>query len=288
MKFFNKPNYFCSNCKKIVDAIEDLYFVEDTSPRAYCSEKCIEEFYFPFIDTYESQKALIREEMGIVETDLEEYLSHPDLIDALFTNPDEIWKFENLLKEEIYIFIKEAQVEERELTLISLCLVFNHRPSFVLAVDITESKKLADIYRMGEKIEDLKPFYEAAEEEEKNVVLDPEEIEQRKGSLLAALLQNRQESDIQVEKFPMYEVYTFPTIENPDLVNEWTDDSSQHFHICSKAFELDGNSFYYIVVCMPYVTEKGDFIPVLGFPTVDGHLYNEFTSGKKLSGVIKN
>lgn len=289
MKFFNRPVYFCSNCKSIVETIEELYFVEETSPRAFCSEKCIEEFYFPFIDTFENQKALIRDELGVQESDLEEYLSHPDLIDGLFSTPDEIWVFDNLLKEEIYIFIKKVTVEERSIHLVSMCLVFNFRPSFVLAVDVTENQKITDLYRMGNKIEDLGPFYKAAKEsEESPELVSGEELEQRKASLLAAMLNHRVPSDIQFEQFNLYETYQFPTLETPDLVTEWLDEKDQNFHICSKAFELEGNSFYYIVVCLPYVTGEGQFIPVLGFPTIDGNLYNSFTNGKRLSGIIKN
>ena len=87
------------------------------------------------------------------------------------------------------------------------------------------------------------------------------------------MLQNRTVSDIQFESFNLYEVYRFPTIEKPDLVTEWSDDDGQQsFHICSKAFELEGNSFYYIVVCLPYLAEDNKFIPILGFPTIDGEL----------------
>ena len=289
MKFFNRPIYFCSNCKTIVEQIEQLFFVEESSPRAFCSEKCIEEFYFPFIDTFEAQKNLIREELGLVETVLEEYLSHPDLIDGLFSTPDEIWSFDNLFKEEIFIFIKKVQVESKTITLVSMCLVFNFRPSFVLAVDVTEKDKIVDLYLMGNKIEDLEPYYKAAQQTEGEILkVSGEELEQRKASLLASMLENRSDNDIELEKFNLYEVYQFPTIEQPDLVTEWADDSSQSFHICSKAFELEGNSFYYIVVCLPYLTEDGKFIPILGFPTIDGTLYGSFTNGKRLSGIIKN
>lgn len=273
----------------IVESIEELFFVEETSPRAFCSEKCIEEFYFPFIDTFENQKTLIRDELGIQENDLEEFLSHPDLIDGLFSTPDEIWSFENLLKEEIYIFIKKVTVESRTIHLISMCLVFNFRPSFVLAVDVTSNEKILSMYQMGKQVEDLKPFYKAAQEsEEVGEPVSGEELEQRKASLLASMLNHRKPSDVQFEQFNLYETYLFPTIEGPDLVTEWCDDSDQSFHICSKAFEIEGNSFYYIVVCMPYVSADGRFIPILGFPTIDGELYNSFTNGKKLSGIVKN
>ena len=288
MKFFERPIYFCSNCKTIVEKVDDLYFVEETSPRAFCSEKCIEEFYFPFIDKFEKQKNLIREEMQILEPELEDYLADPEMIDDLFSRPDEIWVQENLLKEEIYCFLFTSEVNGEKLTFISMCMVFNYRPSFVLAVDVTKNEKIIDLYRMGQKVEDLAPFHKAALSDEDSPQSNLEEIEQRKGTLLASLLQNRKDTDIQVDQFHLYDTYLFATIESPDLINEWSDENSDSYHVCSKAFELEGNSFYYIVICLPSLSEDSKFIPILGFPTLDGELYSEFTAGKRLSGILKN
>ena len=37
--------YFCHECKKIVQSLSELYFVEENSTNGFCSEACIEQFY---------------------------------------------------------------------------------------------------------------------------------------------------------------------------------------------------------------------------------------------------
>ncbi|MGB0454759.1 MAG: hypothetical protein ACPGJV_13705 [Bacteriovoracaceae bacterium] len=294
-KFFSAPVYLCSNCKKLVEEIESLYFVEETSPRAFCSEKCIEEFYFPLIDKFEEIKNSIREELGF-EPDLEECLTYPEIIDQLYSTPAEIWRFENLLKEEIYTYIKKVEFNSQEVWLASMVLVFSHRPSFVLAIDVTQNEKILEYYRLGEKIEDMTPYYEAIKtaDEEHNHHPNLEETELLKGQLLSEILAKQKPIDIQFEQFHLYDVYLHPTIENPDQITEWQDEKSNSFYVCSKAFEVDGTSFYYIVFCYPFSIDQEDkmslskVVPIFGFPTLDGDIYTGFTSGNRLSGALKN
>ena len=48
-----KPLFYCQNCKKITTHLESLLFVEDQSPRGFCSEKCIEQNYQHLVDYFD-------------------------------------------------------------------------------------------------------------------------------------------------------------------------------------------------------------------------------------------
>ena len=53
---------FCSECKTIVNNLEDLYFVSEESDHGFCSEDCIETFYSPIVSQLQSDEIKFREE----------------------------------------------------------------------------------------------------------------------------------------------------------------------------------------------------------------------------------
>lgn len=283
-----KQLYYCSECKKIISKVEDLFFVEDGTPRGFCSEVCIEKYYSEIVKHFEKEVEKKKKDLGIDEN-LEQH-EEAFLVDELLKEPDEIWRVENQLKEEFFIFIKENK--ELKSWLIASCFIFNFRPSFILSLDSTKSKELVDSFRYGEKVEDLSPYKQG----ENDNVLEQEvldDIEQKKSSVLAELLENRLETDIPFESFPLYEEYFDLTLYNPDEMYMKEDEEGDEIVACIKAHEKEGVSFYYFVLCI-HVGDKVDNVdpnaifPILGFPSVDGNIYKKYQSGKRLSGQLKN
>lgn len=285
--------YYCSECKKIINKVEDLYFVEDGTPRGFCSEVCIEKFYAPVVKHFEQKINKVKAELGIVESNLpeeEKLHEEPHLVDQLLKNPDEIWRVENQLKEEYFIYIKENP--EIKSWLVAVCFIFNFRPSFILALESSKNVDFIKKFEEGVKVKDLTPYIQSESENfmEQEVL---EEIEQKKSSLLAELLEKRLETDIPFETFPLYEEYFDITLHDPDEMYSREDNEGDEIVTCIKAHEKDGVSFYYFVICL-HVGDRMDSVdanaifPVLGFPSLDGEIYRSFQQGKRISGQLKN
>ena len=273
-KLLNSPLYLCSQCKKVLLDRKELIFSEDSKRLAFCSETCVEHYYRPLVEFLEKRRASLRTELGVSEGDIS--LS-PEVIGHLFSSPDEVWRLHNSLGENIFSFIKRVTIDGTPLHSMGPCLIFDHHPSFILGIDMSAHQSVVDAYRIGEKIKDVGPFL--IKKKEKKTI----EVDRLKAELLAELIKKKKDIDIQVEQFHLYDVYFHPTLESPDLVTEWTDANGELYHIYSKAFEVDGMSFYYLVASFP---EKAEAI--LGLPTVDGDLYAEFTKGRRISGMLKN
>ena len=101
--------YYCKNCKKVVKDIEDLLFVEDGSSLSFCSEVCIEKFYSPLIDYFTGKIDKKRKDLNIEEEACLSLLDNPTYVDRVLHRPDEIWRLENDLKEEIFSFISKVR-----------------------------------------------------------------------------------------------------------------------------------------------------------------------------------
>lgn len=285
-----KELYYCSECKKIIEEIEDLYFVEDGTPRGFCSESCIEKFYADIVKHFEKLINDKKEELKLDENSLAKYHEDPHLIDQLLKDPTEIRRIENQLKEEYFVFFKN--VKDSDVWLVATCFVFNYRPSFILSLDATKSEDLLKFYRQGEKVEDMEPFKQSESENvmEQEVL---EEIEQKKSKLLADLLTMRKDTDIPFESFPLYEDFFDVTLHDPDEMYSHEDEEGDEIVVCIKAHDKDGVSFYYFVLCI-HVGDKVENVdsnaifPVLGFPSLDGNIYKNFQVGRKISGQLKN
>ena len=56
-----KNVYFCSNCRKSVPSLSNLYFIEENSHKGFCSELCIEKYYLPIVEYFEKIDADLKE-----------------------------------------------------------------------------------------------------------------------------------------------------------------------------------------------------------------------------------
>ncbi|MFG1498994.1 hypothetical protein ABMA70_02210 [Halobacteriovorax sp. XZX-3] len=277
--------YYCKNCKKVVPSIEDLLFVEDGSNLSFCSEACIEKFYSPLIDYFTGKIEKKRKDLNIVDEPALEALENPAFVDRVLHKPDEIWRLENDLKEEIFTFISKVNHKGEDIHLMAICFVFDHTPSFVLALTATANDYFVQDFQVGEEVESLEDYHR---EIESNSILDSEDfehIELKKSKLLAEMMIHRKEFDIPFEDFTLYMDYLKPTIESYDELYVFKDEDDEEAFAYFKAFEKSGVSFFYIALCTKIEKEEQSLIvPIISFPTIDGDLSNSYKTGKLVDG----
>jgi len=291
---FKKDFYFCYECKKSVDKIEDLLFVESGSTRSFCSEKCIGSFFKPITAHFESIEKSLRKKYAVESEGCLDYLSDVNIMETSMTSPDEIWCHENGVKEEVYSFIKKIEIDKDDpFYVIILCTIFDTYPGFVLLSTITKSKYLMEEFRIGEEVNLEEHFSVSLHENELEVSHDElKDIEQKKSELLAHHIDLLSEADIPIDKYPLYDSYIESTMESPDETFKNKDQSGDTIYTYIKAFDKQGVSFYYFVLCMKLEMseEIGEeiIVPILTFPSVDGDLYRNYHKGEQVSGNLKN
>jgi len=290
---FKSIIYYCNQCKKIVDGINDLFFVEDGSQHGFCSEKCIEVYFNPFVAHFEKIDKDFRAANAIDDSDLDEVLGNPQYIDKLLSKPDEIWRRENDLKEENYSLILNINHLDEVVHLVALCLVFNHRPSFIFFISATKNQKYLMEFKSGTQIKDVTNFLETPSSMDSALDFSPEtlmNIDLKKSLLLSDLLKHRKESDIPFENFMNYMDYFESTMREPDEVFTYEDDEGDIIYTHLKVHDIDDVPFFYFSVCLYLKLENGDdaIVPILSFPTIDPELTERYRKGDLVSGVIKN
>ncbi|EQC46353.1 hypothetical protein [Bacteriovorax sp. Seq25_V] len=275
----------------IKDSLDDLLFVEEGSSNCFCSEDCIEKFYGPIIAHYSNKINKLRKDLNLLEEDALKLLEDSSNIEKMLSKPDEIWRVENQLKEEIYTYIKKITKGDKTTYLAALCFVFNKSPSFILGLTATSNEFFLQQFQIGEQVESIDEYYGKQFADEYQI--DPELLEQiefKKSQYLANHLELRSEVDIPFENFELYVDYIGQTLDAPDESYSAQDEFSETFSTFIKAFARDGISFFYIVVCMQITSEEGAqvIVPVFSFPTIDGKLCDEYRRGEQLTGNLKN
>jgi hypothetical protein len=307
-----RPIYHCSHCKKIMKNVEQLLFVEEGSQRGFCSEPCIEKYFSPIIDHFEEWEKNYRKKSGINDEPCMKYVGHPSFMEMTLTKPAQIWRAENDLKEELFVFIgdfKERETQfQKNFYLIIVCTVFDHKPAFIFSVTATKDKELLKSYQIGERILEPQKFLKATTETDESPdgpdVLPEgvQSLELKKSHILAQQLELRSEADIPFDQFNLYDQFFDQTVEDPDEVYRWQDDLGDTLLTYIKAHNQGNTSFFYFVIMHridpKYVVfdEKDKLankaqevlVPVLSFPTVDGEMSAFYRKGDLLSSVTKN
>ena len=277
--------YYCKNCKKVVPTLDELLFVEDGSNLSFCSEACIEKFYTPLIDYFTGKIDKKRADLNIEDEACLDALEVPSFVDKVLHRPDEIWRLENELKEEIFSFISKVKHNGEDVFIVALCFVFDHTPSFVLSLTASSNEYFIQNFQVGEEVESLEDFYKETEAQTLLDSTDFEEIELKKSKLLAELMTNRKEFDIPFEDYTLYLDYLQESIESYDELYEFSDEDGDTVLAYFKAFEKNGISFFYIALCMRIEKEDQSLIvPIISFPTIDGDLSASFKTGKQIDG----
>ncbi len=273
----NSPLYHCNHCKKIIPHIESLLFVETGSPRGFCSEGCIEKYYVPLAQHYAQAEQALRAHHGAAHEECLKHTNGPRFIDQLLTEPNEIWRLENGLKEEIFAFIRHmGQVKgtgEGPFSMIGLCTVFSGRPSFILLITATSHPQVLKEFQIGEKISDPRGFLKAGQEEgpAPKAQSATAGVEHKKSVLLAELLERHSPADIPMDDYPMYDQFMDLTLDSPDEVYSFKAADGDMLFTYIKAHSRGGVPFYYFVVCLgtgPQDDESMGAIPILGFRSI--------------------
>ena len=291
--FESNDIYYCKHCKKIVTNLDDLLFVEEGSTNCFCSEVCIERFYAPLVDYFAGKIGKLGKDFHLDTDPAAALLEDSSVIDRALSRPDEIWHIENQLKEEFYIYIHHTEVEGKKAFLILLCFVFNKTPSFVLAMTATTNEYVLQKFRVGIQIESMAEFVKEQSVSADAGMIDQEiidSVEFKKSKLLAEILEHQKETDISFENFELYSDYISDTLTQSDEIYKYNDDEGDDIKTYIKAFQKDGVSFFYIVICL-FINSDDDHdavIPIISFPTIDGDMCKYFRKGEHVFGGLKN
>ncbi len=301
-----KPFYFCFNCKKIVHSLEDLYVVEESLKRTFCSDGCVVQFFSSVIAFLEQEEKGLRAQLNLSKEECLKYLDEKEFVDKTLMTPDEIWVDINDMGEEHYYLIKKFTQDSDEFHMIITCFFYKGTPSFVFFQTVTSNEKLLKQYKVGQELKehnlgsplanDQQPTKSAiAGDIVDNIIndlpLDAGElqaIELKKSIYLAKLLEHRKSSDIDFEHFPLYDKFFPNTIEFPDEVYEGTDDDDDNVKTYIKFHQESGVMFYYVAICMSLEQENEIILPILAFPTLDPKLLEKYQIGEKTAGTVLN
>lgn len=271
--------------------------MEEGQPRGFCSEGCIEKFYAPLIEGLEKIEVDLRAEYKLAGEDCLEFVGRPKDMEAVIRKPSEVWRAENILKEEVYTFITELRDNHnRSYWVILLCSVFDHRPSFILLATTTRDKRLKAHFEIGEKVQNLEAFHEAIERPERQSMdVEPElveSIERKKANYLADLLDRHSPHDIPIEDYMMYEKFFESTMSAPDEIYQFNDEEGDTIYTYIKAHAEGAVSFFYFILCMPVgegeEVDTQAVVPVIAFPTLDADIHRAYKQGTLISGALKN
>lgn len=300
------PTYFCSECKKVLGHLDDLLFIDEFSHTGFCSEECIEDFYFPLIKHFEIVEHALRSKLNLREETILAEASDPDLVESVVTSPNEIYRQTNELQQAYYHFIKNFP----DFTAIVIASVYRKEASFIFLSTVTRSKLLVSEFKYGEKVNDWAIGEQTLEDEMQGEFSRGEEVdsqsesdeddmifmqllESKKSKILADVILSRRDDDIPFEEYPGYEFCFQETLETPDEVFEKKDNEGDMLFTYIKSFSRGAHgeeSFFYIVICLKRSTDATNVnvYPILALPTTDIKMCQEFRGGTRLSGPLKN
>ncbi|MBC7429424.1 MAG: hypothetical protein H7336_12475 [Bacteriovorax sp.] len=289
--------------------LDDLLFIDEFSHKGFCSEECIEDFYFPLIKHFEIVEHSMRSKLNMREEQIPAEATDEGLVEEVVTSPTEIYRHSNELQETFYHFIKQFP----DFVVIVIASVYRKEASFIFLSTVTKSKQLVNEFRYGEKVNDWEIGKQSLKQEieeslshndfegEGPVEQDFEDedmifmqlLESKKSKILADVIINRREDDISFEEYPGYEFCFQETLELPDEVFEKKDDEGDKLFTYIKSFSKGAHgeeSFFYIVICLRKNTDAMtvNVYPILAIPTTDIKMCQEFRGGTRLSGPIKN
>ncbi len=108
MKKFEKK-YFCTNCRQEVSALNELYFIEEDSQKGFCGEMCIEKYYLPVVEQLEKNDENIKNRDTFHTGEFDHLNNNNDVVERIFSEPDEVYFQKNEVGETLYFFIKNFQ-----------------------------------------------------------------------------------------------------------------------------------------------------------------------------------
>ncbi len=303
MTTLKRPLYFCSECKKVVGHLDDLLFIDEFSHKGFCSEECIEDFYFPLIKYYEVMEAALRKKHNLTD-EVQSDVVDEQMVEMVLNSPSEVYRQTNELNESYYNFIKHFM----DHSVVVVTSVYRKEASFIFFSTSTKSQALLNEFRGAEEVKDWftrdieeeqvaatlpDPEAMAIEEEDDEDMIFLQLLESKKSRLLADILMKRKDSDISFEDYSGYESCFQETLDQPDEVFEKKDNEGDKLFTYLKSFsrgEHGEESFFYIVICLKRNIDSDtvNVYPVLALPTMDLEMYQEFRAGIRLTGPLQN
>jgi hypothetical protein len=302
----SKKVYFCNNCRKKIEKVQQLLFVEE-SKRGFCSENCIVEFFSPYMEYFDHQELEYRHMFNLDSNEVpSDTFSRKDLFDQVLYAPTEVWLEKNEIQEEFYTHILQYG-EHKDLFYIVICTYFEGEPSFVYFKTVTRSKDLLNLYRKIKRLDTslAEGTSEKAQEESfahekehdqglEEINLPSEivdELELKKSEYLATYLEKRKDSDFALEDFPNYDKYIGLTLDDADEEFAQVDAAGDDTMTFIKSFQVGSLSFFYVVCCLkmtvPNMNEKV-MIPIISFPSTDKEIYRHYAVGEKKNSKLKS
>lgn len=282
---------FCENCRKKLDELSQLQFVEENSDRGFCSESCILEFYKPYMHEFSELELNLRKKLNIdFNENANSILSDEHYFDQILKKPTTELMCSNELNQDFYLHVLEFSVEDKLYYYLAVLAKYEKEPSFIYFRTIANDIRFVDEF--------IKAFKAQSLSENQKASLDfqvpsewVEEVENKKSHFLAEHLVFRKDSDIPFEEFGYFDKYLDETLQSPDEVFQFEDDYGDLIYTSIKSFASQGQTFFYLVLGMKYEDSKSEqvaFLPILGFPTQDQDLYFKYAKGQKISGKLKN
>lgn len=289
--------YHCIQCKKIVNSIEDLLFIQTGHLSGMCSEECIERYFSPLAINLNTEIINLKNSLNDLNEKLSELMTHEENLNQILTEPDELWMHKVADGLDRFVLIKEIKIGEHQpFTAVCICHIFNGSPSYIYHVSACTNREFLKSVKVGEKISNVEEYIFS---HGGSVYIDPnispemeKYIEQKKSLLLASHLQIHKETDIGLEQYHLYDKFNEETILDPDEHYHMLDEEDDSLDVFIKSFDENGTSFFYILVCHIQEQESEEegliCLPILSFPTVDSDLCAYYRQGEMLEGPIKN
>ena len=259
-----KYSDFCQSCRKTLGGDEKIVYVEDSTNRFFCSEKCIRAYYDPMAEHYRQAMMEIRDPHDISEADFADFESYAPLC---LSNPDEEWVDATEFGETITYFLANYTNEGGKFTYIVACFCLEDEPTYILLSFPTREKKLAEEFRRGEKMERKDDDDEERPEPEVSPVLTEDFLARQGNAIEEEMLRHREAADIPQTEFKEYTHLVDQTIESPDEVWELDDEGDNPLLTLISQFE---ESLHYLVICTSENSQGQESWRVIySFPTRD-------------------
>jgi len=269
-----KYSDFCQNCRTPLGNDEKVVYVEESSTRYFCSEKCIRGYYDPMGEYYRKQMVEVRDPHDIPQGDFSEYESYAPLCLA---NPDEIWADVTENGESITYFLSNFTNEGGKFTYVVMCFCLELEPTYILLSFPTRDKKMVEEFRRGQKVE-VQESEDASPEPEVSSVLTEDFLAKQGNAIEEEMMRHRNPQDIPKKDFDEHAHLLDQTIESPDEVWELQDagDNTQLTLLSQHAEHL-----HYIVICAAdqNAENQESWRVIYSFPTNDPAMVQRYRRG---------
>lgn len=304
VKFSPREFLYCTECKRPIDKVENMLFVEDHSLRGFCTDDCIVGFYTPLMESLDNDHLEKRAQLGIdLEDDLSYLAQNQELFEKTLYSPEVTFQEENDIGQKFFIHHRNFKLDVGEVTLILVCLCYEGEPSFVGLRIITQNPDLINLYKSGQAKSELSVSQELEQETHRETELKEasevklseeilESVEFKKSQALAELIGLMTDEDFSLEEFHEYEAYLEMTLRLPDEIYSQKDNEEDELYTYIKSFKENEQTFFYVVICLKVAIdgdgEQEAFLPVLAFPSRVSDIYRYYAQGDVVKTNLKN